>query len=60
MNNVKLILRIIGYIGVGSFSIQILNLYANWFKSSLAMLQVSFMIGFFSLLILFFIDKLRK
>ena len=60
MINLKITLRVIGYFGVGSFSIQILNLYLNWFKSSLLYLKGSFLIGFLSLLILFFLDKLRK
>ena len=60
MNQLKLILRIIGYTGFGCFFIQILNLYIELFKPSSNLIYSSFLISIGALLILALVDRLTN
>ena len=57
MNTIRLLLRIVGYTGLGLFFIQILNLYINIFKPSEFWIQTSFVTGITSLFILVLVDR---
>jgi len=57
MDNIKLILRILGYSGFGLFFIQILNLYINLFTPSKRVFEISFVVGVVSLFTLVVIDR---
>ncbi len=57
MNTIRLLLRIVGYTGLGLFFIQILNLYVDIFKSSEFWIQTSFVTGIASLFILVLVDR---
>lgn len=60
MINIKLILRIVGYTGIGLFFIQLLNLYINLFKPSNQLFKYSIFIGFASLLSLVILERLTN
>ena len=57
MNTIRLLLRIVGYTGLGLFFIQILNLYVDIFNPSEFWIQTSFVTGFASLFILVLVDR---
>ena len=57
MNTIRLLLRIVGYTGLGLFFIQILNLYVDMFKPSEFWIQTSFVTGIASLFILVLVDR---
>ena len=57
MNTIRLLLRIVGYTGLGLFFIQILNLYVDIFKPSESWIQTSFVTGIASLFILVLVDR---
>jgi len=57
MNTFRLLLRIIGYTGLGFFFIQILNLYVDIFKPSEFWIRTSFVTGISSLFILVLFDR---
>jgi uncharacterized membrane protein YuzA (DUF378 family) len=57
MNTIRLLLRIIGYAGLGLFIIQILNLYVDIFQSSELWIKTSFITGIASLFILVLFDR---
>ena len=57
MNTIRLLLRIVGYTGLGLFFIQILNLYVDIFKPSEFWIQTSFVTGIVSLFILVLVDR---
>ena len=57
MNTIRLLLRIVGYTGLGLFFIQILNLYVDIFKPSELWIQTSFITGIASLFILVLVDR---
>jgi len=57
MNTIRLLLRIVGYIGLGLFFIQILNLYIDIFKPSEFLIKTSFVTGIASLFILVLVDR---
>ena len=52
------ILRVVGYLFLTIFSIQLLNIYFNWFVSSNFMIMPSLYIGIGALFILVLIDRL--
>ena len=60
MNQLKLILRIIGYAGFGCFFIQILNLYIELFKPSSILIYTTLFVSFGALLILALVDRLTN
>ena len=60
MNQLKLILRIIGYTGFGCFFIQILNLYIELFKPSSILIYTTLFVSFGALLILALVDRLTN
>ncbi|MBT4054562.1 MAG: hypothetical protein HOI72_07165 [Candidatus Marinimicrobia bacterium] len=53
----RLLLRIVGYTGLGLFFIQILNLYVDLFKPSEFWIRISFVTGIASLFILVLVDR---
>ena len=57
MNTIRLLLRIVGYTGLGLFFIQILNLYVDLFKPSEFWIRISFVTGIASLFILVLVDR---
>ena len=57
MNTMRLLLRIVGYTGLGLFFIQILNLYVDLFKPSEFWIRYSFVTGIASLFILVLVDR---
>jgi intracellular septation protein A len=57
MYTIRLLLRIIGYTGLGLFFIQILNLYIDIFKPSEFWIRYSFVTGIASLFILVLVDR---
>ena len=57
MNTIRLLLRIVGYTGLGLFFIQILNLYVDLFKPSEFWIRISFVTGIASLFILALVDR---
>ena len=57
MNTMRLLLRIVGYTGLGLFFIQILNLYVDLFKPSEFWIRISFVTGIASLFILVLVDR---
>ena len=57
MNIIRLLLRIIGYAGLGLFIIQILNLYVDIFQSSELWIKTSFITVIASLFILVLVDR---
>ena len=57
MNTFRLLLRILGYTGLGFFFIQILNLYVDIFKASEFWIRTSFVTGIASLFILVLFDR---
>ena len=57
MITIRLLLRIVGYTGLGLFFIQILNLYVDIFKLSEFWIQTSFVTGIASLFILVLVDR---
>ena len=57
MNTIRLLLRIVGYTGLGLFFIQILNLYIDIFKPSEFWIRTSFLTGIVSLFILVLFDR---
>jgi hypothetical protein len=57
MNTFRLLLRILGYTGLGFFFIQILNLYVDIFKPSEFWIRTSFVTGIASLFILVLFDR---
>ena len=57
MNTIRLLLRIVGYTGLGLFFIQILNLYIDIFKPSEFWIRTSFVTGIVSLFILVLVDR---
>jgi len=57
MNTIRLLLRIVGYTGLGLFFIQILNLYIDIFKPSEFWIRYSFVTGIASLFILVLVDR---
>ena len=59
MNTIRLLLRIVGYTGLGLFIIQILNLYqyVDIFKSSEFWIKTTFITGIASLFILVLVDR---
>ena len=52
------ILRVVGYLFLTIFTIQLLNIYFNWFVSNDFMFMPSLYIGIGALLILVLIDRL--
>ena len=60
MNQLKLILRIIGYTGFGCFFIQILNLYIELFKPSSKLIYTTLFVSIGALLILALVDRLAN
>ena len=52
------ILRIVGYLFLTIFTIQLLNIYFNWFVSNNFMFMPSLYIGIGALFILVLIDRL--
>ena len=52
------ILRVVGYLFLTIFTIQILNIYFNWFVSNNFMIMPSLYIGIGALFILVLIDRL--
>jgi len=52
------ILRVVGYLFLTIFSIQLLNIYFNWFVSNNFMIMPSLYIGIGALFILVLIDRL--
>jgi len=57
MNTIRLLLRIVGYAGLGLFFIQILNLYVDIFQPSVLWIKTSFITGIASLFILVLVDR---
>ena len=57
MNTIRLLLRIVGYTGLGLFFIQILNLYVDIFQPSELWIKTSFITGIASLFILVLVDR---
>ena len=57
MNTIRLLLRIVGYTGLGLFFIQILNLYVDIFQPSELWIKTSFVTGIASLFILVLVDR---
>ena len=57
MNTIRLLLRIVGYTGLGLFFIQIMNLYIDIFKPSEFWIKISFVTGIASLFILVLVDR---
>ena len=57
MNTIRLLLRIVGYTGLGLFFIQILNLYVDIFKPSEFWIRTSFITRIASLFILVLVDR---
>ena len=57
MNTIMLLLRIVGYTGLGLFFIQIMNLYIDIFKPSEFWIKISFVTGIASLFILVLVDR---
>jgi len=57
MYTIRLLLRIVGYTGLGLFFIQILNLYIDIFKPSEFWIRYSFVTGIASLFILVLVDR---
>jgi len=57
MYTIRLLLRIVGYTGLGLFFIQILNLYVDIFKPSEFWIRYSFVTGIASLFILVLVDR---
>ena len=57
MNTIRLLLRIVGYTGLGLFFIQILNLYVDIFQPSELWIKTSFITGIASLFILVLFDR---
>ena len=57
MNTIRLLLRIVGYTGLGLFFILILNLYIDIFKPSEFWIRYSFVTGIASLFILVLVDR---
>ena len=57
MNTIRLLLRIVGYTGLGLFFIQILNLYVDIFQPSELWIKASFITGIASLFILVLVDR---
>ena len=54
----RLILRVVGYLFLTIFTIQLLNIYFNWFVSNNFMIMPSLYIGIGALFILVLIDRL--
>jgi len=52
------ILRVVGYLFLAIFTIQLLNIYFNWFVSNKFMFMPSLYIGIGALFILVLIDRL--
>ncbi len=52
------ILRVVGYLFLTIFTIQLLNIYFNWFVSNKFMFMPSLYIGIGALFILVLIDRL--
>ena len=52
------ILRVVGYLFLTIFTIQLLNIYFNWFVSNNFMIMPSLYIGIGALFILVLIDRL--
>ena len=52
------ILRVVGYLFLTIFTIQLLNIYFNWFVNNNFMFMASFYIGIGALFILVLIDRL--
>ena len=57
MNTIRLLLRIVGYTGLGLFFIQVLNLYVDISKPLEFWIQTSFVTGIASLFILVLVDR---
>ena len=53
----RLILRVVGYLFLTIFTIQLLNIYFNWFVSNNFMIMPSLYIGIGALFILVLIDR---
>ena len=60
MNQLKLILRIIGYTGFGCFFIQILNLYIELFKPSSKLIYATLFVSIVPLFILALVDRMAN
>lgn len=60
MNQLKLILRLLGYTGFGCFFIQILNLYIELFTPSSQLLYATLFGSVGSLFILVLLDRLTN
>ena len=54
----RTILRVVGYLFLTIFTIQLLNIYFNWFVSNNFMIMPSLYIGIGALFILVLIDRL--
>jgi len=57
MNTIRLLLRIVGYTGLGLFFIEVLNLYILIFEYSEFWMKTSFITGIASLFILVLVDR---
>ena len=58
MENFRLILKVVGFLFLTIFTIQLLNIYFNWFVSNNFMFMPSLYIGIGALFILVLIDRL--
>ena len=58
MENFRLILKVVGFLFLTIFTIQLLNIYFNWFVSDHVMFMPSLYIGVGALFILVLIDRL--
>ena len=60
MNYIKFLLKFIGYLGIGLFFVQILNLYIELIQTSFYWLRFTLIIGITSLFLLVLIDRLTN